>query len=156
MVLWVDRDEPGEKQAEASCERIGRQPDWVLRRFAWIGSRRQVMDEVLPRYVEGLLAHWRESVEDEAEKVLFARLDGGEQISPQEIASDRLLFGTPEDIVAQIERFQRETGCSHVHAAFGSGMPARDSEFSTLGEFEEQAEMIRLFGREVIPAFQNS
>ena len=31
-------------------------------------------------------------------------------------------------------------------------MPAREEEYSTLGEFEEQAEMIRLFGREVIPA----
>jgi probable F420-dependent oxidoreductase len=142
---------------EASCRRIGREPDWVLRRFAWIGSdRSQVMDEVLPRYVEGLLTHWRESVEDEAEKALFERLDRGERVSPEEIASDRLLFGTPDDIIGQIQRFQRETGATHVHAAFGAGMPARDSELSTLGEFEEQAEMIRLFGREVIPAFRGS
>jgi hypothetical protein len=34
-------------------------------------------------------------------------------------------------------------------------MPAREDEYSTLGEFEEQAEMIRLFGREVIPAFRD-
>jgi probable F420-dependent oxidoreductase len=142
---------------EASCKRIGREPDWVLRRFAWIGSdRSQVMDEVLPRYMEGLLTHWRESVEDEAEKALFGRLDRGERVSPEEIATDRLLFGTPDDIIAQIQRFQRETGCTHVHAAFGAGMPARDSELSTLGEFEEQAEMIRLFGREVIPAFRDT
>ena len=33
--------------------------------------------------------------------------------------------------VAQIERYQRETGCDHVHAAFGAGLPATDSERST-------------------------
>jgi probable F420-dependent oxidoreductase len=142
---------------EAACKQVERAPEWVLRRFAWIGSdRNQVMNEVLPRYVEGLLTHWRESVEDESEQALFARLDRGEEVSPEEIATDRLLFGTPDDIIRQVQRFERETGCTHVHAAFGAGMPARDSELSTLGEFEEQAEMIRLFGREVIPAFRNA
>ena len=72
-----------------------------------------------------------------------------------EIAADRLLWGTPEDVIGQIERYRRETGCGHVHAAFGAGMPAREDEYSTLGRFEEQAEMIRLFGREVIPAFRS-
>src|SRR5579862_5759512 len=47
---------------------------WVLRRYAWLGrSRRDVEEAVLPAYVGGLLEHWRESVEDEAERALFAR-----------------------------------------------------------------------------------
>ena len=46
-----------------------------------------------------------------------------------------------------------ETGCEHVHAAFGAGLPADTSERSTFGSFEDLAEMMRLFGREVIPAF---
>jgi probable F420-dependent oxidoreductase len=140
----------------ASCERLGRSPDWILRRFTWIGSDRERIErEILPRYIEGLLVHWRESAEDDVEKQLFARLDAGETIAPEEIASDRLLWGTPEDVIGQIERYRRETGCDHVHAAFGAGMPARDDEYSTLGRFEEQAEMIRLFGREVIPQFRD-
>jgi len=130
--------------------------DWILRRFAWIGTdRERIRREILPRYIDGLLVHWRESAEDDIEKELFARLDAGESISPEEIAADRLLWGTPEDVISQIERYRRETGCEHVHAAFGAGMPARDDEYSTLGEFEEQAQMIRLFGREVIPAFRD-
>ncbi len=140
----------------AECTRLGRSPDWILRRFAWIGrDRRQVLEEVLPRYIEGLLVHWRESAEDEVERALFARLDAGEQIRPEQIAADRLLFGTPQDVIGQIEHYRRETGCEHVHAAFGAGMPAREDEYSTLGGFEQQAEMIRLFGREVIPAFRD-
>ena len=40
-----------------------------------------------------------------------------------------------------------------VHAAFGAGLPAGSSERSTFGSFDDHAGMIRLFGREVIPAF---
>ncbi|MCR9092989.1 MAG: LLM class flavin-dependent oxidoreductase [bacterium] len=139
-----------------SCRRIGREPEWILRRFAWIGTdRRKIEEEILPRYIEGLLVHWRESAEDDVEKALFERLDRGEKITPEEIAGDRLLWGTPEDVIAQIERYRSQTGCHHVHAAFGAGMPAHEDEYSTLGRFEEQAEMIRLFGREVIPHFRD-
>jgi probable F420-dependent oxidoreductase len=135
--------------------RVGRPADWILRRFAWIGSDRRVLeDEILPRYIEGLMKHWKESAEEEEEKALFARLEAGEVVPPAEIARDRLLFGTPDDIVAQIERYQRETGCDHVHAAFGAGLPATESERSTLGGFDQHAEMIRLFAREVMPAFR--
>lgn len=139
-----------------ACERQARRPDWILRRFAWIGTdRREIEEEILPRYMEGLLVHWRESAEDDVEKQLFERLDRGEQITPQEIAADRLLWGTPEDVIGQIERYRAETGCDHVHAAFGAGMPAREDEYATLGRFEKQAQMIRLFGCEVIPHFRN-
>jgi probable F420-dependent oxidoreductase len=136
-----------------SCAEHGTSPSWILRRFAWVeADRRHVMDEVLPAYVDGLVAHWRESAEDDEEKALFSRMDSGEQVSAEEIARDRLLWGAPEDVIGQLKRYEAETGCTHVHAAFGAGLPG-SSEHSTLGGFEEQAEMIRLFGREVIPAF---
>lgn len=139
----------------ATCSRLGRKPDWILRRYAWVGAdRKKVMEDVLPRYVDGLMIHWRESAEDPEEKTLFARIDAGENVTPQEIAADRLLFGDPDDVIGQIERYRRETGCEHVHAAFGAGMPAHDTEYSTLGDFDAQAEMIRLFGRYVIPHFR--
>ena len=137
-----------------SCARNGTSPDWILRRFAWVGAgHRQVAEDVLPDYVAGLVEHWRESVEDEAERALFARMDAGEAVSPEEIAQDRLLWGAPDDVIAQIERYRAETGCKHVHAAFGAGLPAGSSERATFGSFDDHAGMIRLFGREVIPAF---
>ena len=79
---------------------------------------------MLPAYVDGLIEHWRESVEDDAEKALFARMDAGEPVSPEEIAQDRLLWGAPDDVIAQIERYRAETACTHIHAAFGAGLPA--------------------------------
>ena len=64
-----------------------------------------------------------------------------------------LLWGSPDNVIEQIERYRRETGCDHVHAAFGAGLPANTSNMSSMGSFDEMADMIRLFGREVIPAF---
>jgi probable F420-dependent oxidoreductase len=137
----------------AACAEAGRGDDWVLRRYAWLGSSgKQVREEVLPAYVGGLMEHWRESVEDEAEKELFARIDAGENVSPEEIAADRLLWGDPNDVIGQVERYRETTGAEHVHAAFGAGLPAHTGP-STFGGFEELRDMIRLFGREVISAF---
>ncbi len=139
-----------------ACVAHATEPSWILRRFAWVeADGRHVAEQVLPAYVDGLLAHWRESTEDAEEKALFSRLDAGERVPAEEIAADRLLWGAPDDVIGQIERYRRETGCDHVHAAFGSGLPG-SSEQSTLGGFEQQAEMIRLFGREVIPAFPSA
>ena len=136
-----------------ACAAIGREPDWILRRYAWIGEDdEQVRTQVLPTYVDGLMKHWRESAEETEELELFARLDAGEAITAEEIATDRLLWGSPERVIGQIRDYERATGCTHVHAAFGAGLPA-DSGQASLGGFDDIATMIRLFGREVIPAF---
>ena len=52
------------------------------------------------------MEHWRESAEDDEEKSLFARIDAGEGVTAQEIARDRLLWGAPDDIIEQIQRYQ--------------------------------------------------
>jgi probable F420-dependent oxidoreductase len=137
----------------AAAKRQGRPADWILRRFAWIGpTRREIEDEVLPAYVSGLLEHWRESAEDEAELALFARIDAGEDVPPAEIARDRLLWGSPDDVIAQIETYRERTGADHVHAAFAAGLPGSDERGGPAG-FIEVMKMIQLYGREVIPAF---
>lgn len=132
---------------------LGRADDWILRRYAWVGTDdEQVRTEVLPVYVDGLMAHWRESAEEAEELELFARIDAGEDISAEDIAADRLLWGDPDRVIGQIRGYQAATGCTHVHAAFGAGLPA-DTGQASLGTFDEIAAMIRLFGREVITAF---
>ncbi|NCY16377.1 MAG: LLM class flavin-dependent oxidoreductase [Actinobacteria bacterium] len=136
-----------------ACEALAKPADWILRRYAWVGEDdEQVRTEVLPTYVDGLMAHWRESAEEAEELELFARLDAGEAISAEDIAADRLLWGSPDRVIGQIRDYERITGCTHVHAAFGAGLPA-DSGQASLGSFEDISAMIRLFGREVIPAF---
>lgn len=135
------------------CAELGKPDDWVLRRYAWVGeSDEQVRTEVLPRYVDGLMAHWRESAEEAEELELFARIDAGEDITAEDIAADRLLWGDPARVIDQIRGYEATTACTHVHTAFGAGLPA-DTGQASLGTFDEIAAMIRLFGREVIPAF---
>ena len=137
----------------AACAAHQKPADWILRRYAWVGTdKREIDDEILPRYVDGLMVHWRESAEDEEEKALFARIDAGEPVTPADIAADRLLWGTPDQVIEQIQRYVRETGADHIHAAFGAGLPA-DTERSTFGSFDDLQQMVRLFGREVISAF---
>ena len=131
----------------------GRGDDWILRRYAWLGTdQRTIVEEVLPTYVGGLMDHWRESAEGDEERELFARIDAGDVVKPEDIARDRLLWGTPDDVIAQIQRYEALTGCDHVHAAFGAGLPATAGDRTALGEFDEVAAMLRLFGSEVIPA----
>jgi probable F420-dependent oxidoreductase len=136
------------------CAQLGKPADWVLRRYAWVGeSDEQVRTEVLPHYVDGLMVHWRESAEEAEELELFARIDAGEPITAEDIAADRLLWGDPDRVIGQIRDYEAATGCDHVHAAFGAGLPA-DTGQASLGTFEDISAMIRLFGREVIPAFR--
>lgn len=137
----------------AACAAHAKPADWILRRYAWVGTdKREIEDDILPRYVGGLMEHWRESAEDDEEKALFARIDAGEPVTPQEIAADRLMWGTPDQVIEQIHRYQRETGAEHIHMAFGAGLPG-DTEKSTFGSFDDLKTMVELFGREVISAF---
>ncbi len=136
-----------------TCAALGKPGDWILRRYAWVGADDdQVRTEVLPRYVDGLMTHWRESVEEDEERQLFARIDAGDPVTPEEIAADRLLWGSPERVIGQIRGYEQRTGCTHVHAAFGAGLPA-DTGQASLGGFDDIAAQIELFGAEVIPAF---
>jgi probable F420-dependent oxidoreductase len=138
----------------ARCAELAKPAEWVLRRYAWIApDKRTVTEDVLPNYVGGLVEHWRESVEEDEERELFRRMDAGEDVTLDDIAGDRLIYGDPEGVIAQIQRYERETGCDHVHVAFGAGLPANTGPSSTFGSFDDHAGMIELFGREVIPAF---
>lgn len=132
---------------------LGKSPDWFLRRYVWIGTDRAAIErDVLPAYVGGLMAHLREAAEDPENRALLARIDAGEDVTA-EIADDRLLWGAPEDIIRQTERYRELTGCDHVHVAFAMGLPA-DTAFSYMGNYESISAMVRLFGNEVIPAFR--
>jgi alkanesulfonate monooxygenase SsuD/methylene tetrahydromethanopterin reductase-like flavin-dependent oxidoreductase (luciferase family) len=136
-----------------ACARHGREPAWILRRFAWlVPTRDATADAALREYVHGLVEHWKESVEDDEDQAVYARFEAGE-VTIDEIADERLLWGTPDDVIAQIERYRAATGAEDIHAAFGAGLPGSGPQAS-LGDFETIATMIRLFGTEVIPAFR--
>jgi alkanesulfonate monooxygenase SsuD/methylene tetrahydromethanopterin reductase-like flavin-dependent oxidoreductase (luciferase family) len=134
---------------------LSKSPDWVLRRYVWIApTRQEILDGVLPAYVGGLMEHMREAAEDSDNRALFARLDAGEHVSDEEIANDRILWGSPADVVQQILRYRALTGCDHIHVAFAMGLSGHGNSY--MGDFASISAMVRLFGREVIPAFADT
>ncbi|RYG90507.1 MAG: LLM class flavin-dependent oxidoreductase, partial [Alphaproteobacteria bacterium] len=137
------------------CEAINRKPDWILRRYGWIKpTRKEVEDNALQQYVDGVLVHWRESSKDKDFREVLHRLDQGEKISAAEIAHNRLVWGSPEDAIAQISGFRADLGAEHIHISFGAGLHSVGKKNSQFGEASELANMFRLFGREVISAFK--
>ena len=141
---------------DAKCAEIGRNADWVLRRYVWISPDGSGIEhEILPKYIEGLLGHWRESTTDPENIEIIRRVDAGEPIPTRQIADDRLLWGDPASIIRQIEKLRRETGLDHLIVAFGTGLPAHtDVNARSMADFDAVARMVRLFAREVMPAFR--
>lgn len=136
-----------------ACAAHGRDPAWVLRRYVWIGSHRDLEERWLPTFVEHQLAYWRVSAEGPQERRLFERLDAGETVEAREVAADRFMGGPPDDVIAQIEDCRARTGCDHISIGFGGGMSGRPADTDHDAAYEEMRTMIERFGREVIPAF---
>ncbi len=141
---------------DAKCAELNRRPDWVLRRYVWISPDPGAIErDVLPRYIEGLLGHWRESTTDPENIEIIRRVDAGEPVPTKQIADDRLLWGAPESIVRQIRKLRDETGLDHLIVAFGTGLPAHtDINARSIAGFDDVVKMLRLFAREVMPAFR--
>ncbi|MFB6188318.1 MAG: LLM class flavin-dependent oxidoreductase [Halapricum sp.] len=109
-----------------------------------------------PLMREAVIAESEAQLEERKEYLHSTYLDeyGGEFSHPlmtadsvedfYELADDRFLYGTPEQIIEQIEDIQDRMDLNHLALRFHhSGMPAEIVE-----------EQIRLFGEEVIPAFE--
>jgi alkanesulfonate monooxygenase SsuD/methylene tetrahydromethanopterin reductase-like flavin-dependent oxidoreductase (luciferase family) len=134
------------------CAELRKPADWLLRRYAWIApTRREVSDGVLHDYVAGFMAHMRTAAKDPDSRHLFERIDAGENVNDEEIADDRILWGSPDDVIVQIDRYRQLTGCAHIQVAFAMGLPTETGAY--MGTLETISAMVRLFGREVIPGF---
>lgn len=153
-VQTVDRVAELRETYAAACARVGRPPEWLLRRYVWFGpSRAAVERDVLPGVVASQLAYWRRSVEGPAERRLFARIDRGEQVSDAEIARGRFFGGATADIVADIAECYEQTRCEHISVGFGGGLSGRAEVAASAGAFADARAAIERFGRDVLPAF---
>lgn len=144
---------------KAECARLNKKPDFCLRRFGWMKSTRaEIEDTVIPAYCKGLVDHWRGPVLTDPhmaeERALIERIDSGERVSPEEILRDRVIWGSPDDVIQQIERYRELTGCDYINIGFGQGQPSEHSVYDFIGSPEDHREIITLFGKEVIPHFR--
>ncbi|MCB0996421.1 MAG: hypothetical protein KDB21_15095, partial [Acidimicrobiales bacterium] len=91
--------------------------------------------------------------EGPAERRLFDSLDAGETISPVEVARDRFIWGTPDDVAGEVERY-RQLGCSDFGIAFGGGMTTHSWQHRTPDDYDDLVDAITLFGREIIANYR--
>ncbi len=140
---------------DAKCAELSRAPDWVLRRYVMIGEDAGAIErDILPPYIDGLLGHWRESTTDPENIEIIRRIDAGEPTPTRRIADDRLLWGDPAGVIAQIEALRARTGLDHLIVAFGTGLPAHANvNGRSMVDFHGVVRMVRLFAEEVMPAF---
>jgi probable F420-dependent oxidoreductase len=142
-----------------TCDELGRPATICLRRFGWMkATRREVEENVLPGYCAGLVNHWRGPTQSDPhmveERAIIERIDAGETVPPAEIVRDRVLWGSPDDVIEQIERFQASTSCDWLNIGFGQGQPSEETDYDFIGTPSDHKEIIKLLGREVIPHFK--
>jgi len=136
------------------CTVHGREPAWMLRRYARLGDRDEIEKSWLPGFVERNLAYWRHSTEGPAERALFERIDRGETFSAVEVARDRFMWGSPEEIINEIREYAR-LGPTEFSVSFSGGMTTQRWEVQTENDYQDYLESIEIFGQEVIPAFRD-
>jgi probable F420-dependent oxidoreductase len=142
---------------EQACRKAASAPDWILRRYVWLGRDRATMErDFLPGFVQRQLAYWRQSTEGEAERALFDRIDAGEDVPATEIARGRFFGGAPDDVASDIEACRSRTAVEHISVGFGGGLSGRPGAVHSEEAYLATRDMIEGFGREVMPAFMGS
>lgn len=121
------------------AERRQRTPRVVLmREFLCAPSRSEAED----RYAEGLLAtyryYWRNGAFNAELEPWVNDITSPDQITFDQVATDRVIVGTPDDCVQQIETWARRTGAEHIQLA----IPGRAGA--------PQVEAIRYAGEHVV------
>ena len=125
------------------CASQGRKPVVCLMRNSAIAETRdEVEREWLPKATEQGLWYWRAGARGRDEEGIFERLDRGEKVSLEEFTRDRTVAGSPEDCVREIERYREAIDPDYLLLSVG-----------TSGGFERTLHCVKLWGREVIPAF---
>jgi len=137
-----------------ACAKLDRSPDWVLRRYIRLGDRKQIEAEWLPGFVDRNLTYWRQSTEGPNERRMFERLDRGETLSAQEVAGDRFMWGSPDDVIPEIEKYA-QLGPSVMGVSFSGGMTTARWEHRAPNDSQDYLRAIQVFGEEVIPAFRS-
>lgn len=153
-VQTEDRVVARRAEYEAACARHGTTPQWVLRRYAWLGRDTATFRrDVLPDLLERQLAYWRVSTEGPDERALFARLDAGERVEPEEIAGGRFVGGSADDVRDGLLACIARTGATHISVGFGGGLSGRaDDATRSRDAYDEAFTMVRRFGEEVLPS----
>lgn len=133
------------EQYRSAAAEAGRPGRVCLKRSFGIASRRSDLEET---WMPGYLDYRRYALKAGARwapSALDRKLVIGETVGIDEVAEDRAVVGTADECVREIQRCREITGCEYL--ALNLDGHGRDPE-----QLEAQ---LRLFAREVMPAFRD-
>ncbi len=113
----------------------------MLMRDAWVaGTRKQAEDEYGPEVLTAYGYYWK------SDSLSFRGITSEAEFTLEKMAPDRIILGSPAEVVDQMQRWQEATGAEMVifrlRQAHSGGPP-----------HEKILRAIRLFGEKVIPRF---
>ncbi len=122
----------------------GRPSTVCLMRLVGVASTRAEVEERWFPPVLGMLRRYRRvGAPAERNAQLSQKLRSqGDRLTLEQIGTDMIVAGTPDDCVDGVQRFERATGCEYFHLYLG---PEVDTDWGL--------EQLEMFSREVMPAF---
>jgi probable F420-dependent oxidoreductase len=109
-------------------------------------SRDEVEDRWFPPVLGMLRQYRRLGAPAESNPELRQRLrSSGDHLTIDQMGTDMIVAGTPDDCIQGIRRFEAATGCEYLHLFLG---PQVDTPWGL--------EQLELFAREVMPAFADA
>lgn len=126
----------------AFCDAEGSEPFVCVTRNAWVGcTREEVVRDWYGGVVDFHLGYRRAGYVTPDPAGIYDRLESGQDVSLEEFTHDRAIGGTPEDCIAQLNRWRE-----------GSGAQAMLMLLNEDAGYEKMLTAIKLFGSEVFPA----
>ena len=125
-----------------AAEEAGREPALCLMRDAWVAPTRAEAERVYgPEVIDAYKYYWRNGLNE------FRHYANESDINMDNMATDRLIIGEPQQVVDDFHRWKEATGADYfllrLRHAHSGGPP-----------HERIMEAIQLFGEEVIPHCQ--
>lgn len=132
----------GARQYRRAAAEHGRSSPVVLLREAWVSESQDAARE---EYGPAVLAKHRKYYRRGAYEAFADELQSEDDITIDWLEGERILMGSPEDLIRQIEKWHAATGAEWFLLRFSlPGGPSHDQILNAL----------RLFGRRVIPHFR--
>jgi probable F420-dependent oxidoreductase len=131
----------------ALAAEAGQSSTVCLMRLVGIAARREEVEEQwLPPVINTLRGYRRAGAPGDTDKGLSSKLrsGSGEPLTLDRVGGEQFIAGTPDDCIRQVREWVDATGCDSMLISFG------------YGSYKERVAAMRLFGREVMPAFRAS
>jgi probable F420-dependent oxidoreductase len=133
-------------QYRAECAAAGTKPRICLMRETWVAEDRHGLSEWLGRALSFHKYYWETGTRGDESDPVLQRVGAGEQVPLEEFARDRAFAGTPDAVIAEIQRWHDAIGFDEVCLIFATGRESASEE--------SLRRTVTTFARDVVPAFR--